>query len=170
MAGDDASPPTVHAGIAVIVRDNEHFGDVATDAFRDASGPDPERGGRVQGGDVEVLITQRPEGTPKAGSWEFPGGKIEPGETGRACVERETLEEVGVSVNPFEQLTTVEHTYDHARVVLDVWLCRLSDAAAEPRPIEVSDLRWVRASELPVSGFLEGNGPIIAALLAWVGR
>ena len=116
-----------------------------------------ERGGRV-------LVTQRRAGTPKAGAWEFPGGKAGPGETLEACVRREVAEELGVGVTPTESLGVFAHRYSHARVELHPWLCEI-EGVQVPRPIEVADCRWVSPGELPVPGFLEGNREVVAALL-----
>ena len=133
-----------------------------------------------------ALVTRRPAGVAKAGAWEFPGGKIEPGEAPAASVTREVREEVRLDVCPVAALPVVTHTYPHATVELHPWVCaeraacsgvgRPWDVAGEldtealpaPIAIEVAAARWVGLDELPVPGFLEANGPVIAAARAWV--
>ncbi len=115
-------------------------------------------------GGCEILITQRPPGVAKGGAWEFPGGKIEPGESPEEAVVRELLEEVAVSVRPVAGLLVVRHSYAHAEVELHPWVCLAAAGGGEARPVEVAGLRWVGVSELPVPGFLEGNGEIVRSL------
>jgi mutator protein MutT len=112
---------------------------------------------------AEVLITKRKPDAPCPGAWEFPGGKAYTGEHPRHTAAREAREEVGLTVTPVRQLPVLTHTYPHARVELHPWLC-LAPSHAEPIPLDVADVRWVAAVELPVPGFLEGNTQIIAAL------
>lgn len=72
--------------------------------------------------DQEFFIQQRRPGTPCAGKWEFPGGKIEEGEDSRAALYRELYEELGIEVTNAVKLTTVLHDYEHAKVELDVFM------------------------------------------------
>lgn len=147
--------PLVVVGLAVLI---ERLGTEPFDApkrYFETTRPRPCR---------RVLITQRRDGTPKAGAWEFPGGKVGPGETPEACVRREVAEELGIAVTPTESLGVFAHRYSHARVELHPWLCEM-DHAQVPRPVDVADCRWISPHELPVPGFLEGNHEVVAALL-----
>src|SRR5436853_675135 len=91
------------------------------------------------------LIGQRPRGVPLAGLWEFPGGKIEPGETPEAAAVRECLEETGLAVEPLFQYPTQRHHYDHDWVELHFIACRpLTFPPLAPR----ESFRWVARAEL----------------------
>lgn len=109
------------------------------------------------------LIGQRPEGAPLAGLWEFPGGKIEPGETAEAAAVREAREETGLAVEPLFRYPEHLHEYDHGRVQLIFIACRLAaDAAWAPRP----PFRWVERADLAAHAFPEGNRALIRLLTA----
>ena len=120
----------------------------------------------VRAGDPapRVLITRRRADTVYAGYWEFPGGKVEPGETPKDCAEREVREEVGLTVRATHQLAIVEHTYEHGTVRLNAWVCREPDPGAEARPLEVDDLRWCTLEEIPWDEFLPANSAIVREL------
>ncbi|NJK28463.1 MAG: 8-oxo-dGTP diphosphatase MutT [Coleofasciculaceae cyanobacterium SM2_3_26] len=110
----------------------------------------------------EILIDRRlPQGT-FGGFWEFPGGKVELGESIPDCIYREIREELGVEVEVGEHLVTVEHTYDRLRVTLVVHHCYLLDG--EPRPIECQEIRWVTLSEIDTFSFPAANVQIVEAL------
>ncbi len=96
--------------------------------------------------DGQVLLAQRPAEGLLGGMWEFPGGKLEPGETLPQCLRREIVEELGAEVEVGEPFGVYEHAYTHFSVTLHAFLCRLS--AGEPRPIQPSDLRWAAPQEL----------------------
>ena|SRR5688500_15869632 len=113
---------------------------------------------------ADVLICRRLEGTPFAGYWEFPGGKLEPGETLEQCVVRELAEEVGAIVAPEFTLPIIEHTYPHARVRLHPFVCRLVDG--EPRPIGCSECRWIPAQRLADFRFPPANNALLADIIA----
>ena len=108
------------------------------------------------------LIGQRPAGVPLAGLWEFPGGKIQPGETPEAAAVRECLEETGLAVEPlFRYPDHIEH-YDHGQVTLHFIACRLVDpaqAVAEP------PFHWVSRLELADFAFPSGNAGLLKILL-----
>ena len=78
----------------------------------------------------EVLITRRPDHLHQGGLWEFPGGKVEPGEQVRTALERELKEELGVEVLDARPLIRIHHVYDDRQVLLDVW--RIKDYAGQP--------------------------------------
>ncbi len=94
-----------------------------------------------------VLITQRPPDGLLGGMWEFPGGKLQPGEDLPACLQREITEELGVSIQVGEPLGVYRHAYTHFRVTLHAFCCRLK-GGQQPQPVQVQDLRWVQRSEL----------------------
>lgn len=110
----------------------------------------------------QILIDRRrPEGV-MGGLWEFPGGKIEPGETVEECIQREIQEELGILIEVGERLITIDHTYTHLGVTLTVHHCRLLDGI--PQPLECAEVRWVSLDELDQFTFPEANSQIIAAL------
>lgn len=110
----------------------------------------------------QILIDRRrPEGL-LGGLWEFPGGKIELGETVEECIKREILEELGIEIEVGDRLITIEHAYSHFRVTLTVHHCR--HIAGNPQPLECDEVRWVTLDELDQFPFPKANTQIIAAL------
>lgn len=95
----------------------------------------------------QVLIAQRPPEGLLGGLWEFPGGKLKPGEDLVSCLQREIREELGVEIEVGEVLGVFRHAYTHFRVTLHAFSCILRNGA-EPQPVEVSDLRWVPVGQL----------------------
>jgi mutator protein MutT len=93
-----------------------------------------------------VLIAQRPLQGMLGGLWEFPGGKVEPGESLEECLRRELREELGIEVEVGEPLLTLRHTYTHMRITLHVFRCRI--LSGTPQPIGCADVRWVPIAEL----------------------
>jgi A/G-specific adenine glycosylase len=113
--------------------------------------------------DRQILIDRRkPEGL-LGGLWEFPGGKIEPGETVEACIIREIQEELGIEIAVGDRLLTLDHAYTHFRVTLNVHHCRY--LKGEPQPLECDEIRWVQPDELSQFAFPKANVKIIEALL-----
>ena len=96
--------------------------------------------------DSQVLIAQRPTEGLLGGLWEFPGGKIEPGEDLRSGLQREIQEELGSSVTVEDALGAYEHAYTHFRVTLHAFRCRLTEG--EPRALAAPEVRWVALDEL----------------------
>lgn len=96
--------------------------------------------------DGTVLMAQRPEGKIAAGWWEFPGGKIEAGESPRDALARELQEELGVVLRTAEPLIRFGHDYSNRRVVLDTW--RVTAFDGEPRSLEGQAFRWFAIDEL----------------------
>lgn len=98
--------------------------------------------------DGRVLIAQRPPGKAMAGLWEFPGGKIEPGETPETALIRELKEELGITVKPacLAPFTFASHTYEKFHLLMPLYLCRRWEGMLEPN--EHSALKWVRPREL----------------------
>lgn len=112
----------------------------------------------------QVLIDRRPQSGLLGGLWEFPGGKIEPGETVETCIRRELQEELAIEVEVGDRLITIEHTYTHFKVTLNVFHC--SHLKGEPQPLECDEIRWVEVSELEQFPFPKANIQIINALKA----
>jgi A/G-specific adenine glycosylase len=96
----------------------------------------------------QVLITQRPSAGLLGGLWEFPGGKIQPGEDLAACLRREIREELGVEIEVGGWLGIFRHGYTHFRVTLHAYSCLLTNGQ-QPQPLKADALRWVSPHELP---------------------
>jgi len=109
-----------------------------------------------------VLIAQRPAGTHLAGGWEFPGGKLEPGEERLAGLARELREELGITVATPRPLIRVRHIYPSREVLLDMWV--VTRYSGEPRGLDGQALRWCTQDELAVTELLPADKPIVAAL------
>ena len=110
--------------------------------------------------DGRFLITRRPESTHQGGLWEFPGGKLQPGESLRDCLRRELREELGVSVQVGEVLKIVEHSYPDRRVRLHFYRCSIPDPFIPDR----LTFRWVSPSDLSQLEFPEANSSLIQDL------
>ena len=108
------------------------------------------------------LLARRPEGKPYAGWWEFPGGKVEKGESARAALDRELQEELGIRV--IEAVPWLKRTfvYPHAHVMLRFF--RVSAWEGTPQPHEGQALVWTQALAPEVEPILPANGPILKAL------
>lgn len=121
--------------------------------------------GVLADGHGQVLVAQRPAGKVAAGKWEFPGGKIEPGESPRAALWREMNEElaVDVDVESCERLVQLVNEFDDRRVRLDVWLVRRWQGTAHGAERQL--LRWLPPEDVPGLDFLPG-GEIILPRLA----
>ena len=110
----------------------------------------------------EFLLAQRPAGKPYAGFWEFPGGKIEPGEDARAALVRELREELGIEVREATPWITRMYAYTHATVRLHFF--RVTAWGGEPQPLEDQAIRWQVVGAPDVSPMLPANAPVLAAL------
>ncbi len=106
-----------------------------------------------------LLITLRPEGTHLEGHWEFPGGKLDPGETLEECVAREVEEETGLRIRVEEKAAEVVHHYPEKSVHLHFYRCR--PAGGQARPIGCADLAWVLPAELTGYRFPPADARII---------
>lgn len=112
-----------------------------------------------------VLIAQRPAGTHMAGGWEFPGGKLEPGEERLAGLKRELQEELGVDVEDAAPLISYEYAYAERRVLLDLWV--VNRFRGVPYSREGQPLQWAYVEDLERVGLLEADWPMIGALRAF---
>jgi len=110
----------------------------------------------------QILITRRFDNVHLPGFWEFPGGKVEPGEALDAALAREIREELGVTIRIEDEYFTVEHTYPLRIVRIHFFNCSLLDG--EPKPLEVADMRWVEASELGLFQFPPADEELIKRL------
>jgi 8-oxo-dGTP diphosphatase len=111
----------------------------------------------------QFLVGQRPAGVPLAGLWEFPGGKIERGETPEAAAVRECLEETGVEAAPLFRYPEHVQAYDHDRVRLHFIACRPQNEKSANPPRE--PFRWVGRVDLAALTFPAGNAALIELLL-----
>jgi 8-oxo-dGTP diphosphatase len=114
--------------------------------------------------DGRVLVARRPEGKPMAGLWEFPGGKLLPGETPEACLVRELAEELGVAVETpcLAPLTFASHAYEGFHLLMPLYVCRVWEG--DPRAREGQELRWVRARALRELAMPEADRPLVPFL------
>ncbi len=98
--------------------------------------------------DGRVLIAERPPGKMMAGLWEFPGGKIEAGETPEAALVRELREELGITVKPdcLAPFTFASHSYENFHLLMPLYLCRRWEGTPQPR--EHSAIKWVKPRDL----------------------
>jgi mutator protein MutT len=109
-----------------------------------------------------VLIAQRPEGKHLAGGWEFPGGKLEPGEARAAGLARELGEELGIAIRNPRPLIRVRHTYPQGEVLIDMWVVK--SYSGSPRGLDGQALKWLSQEELEEAELLPADGPIVRAL------
>jgi mutator protein MutT len=109
-----------------------------------------------------VLTAERPANKHLAGAWEFPGGKIEPGETPREGLARELEEEIGITIEHPRPLMRLRHAYPTGEVLLDVWVVRRY--RGEPRGLDGQRLRWCDREGLTNAQLLPADRPILTAL------
>jgi 8-oxo-dGTP diphosphatase len=109
-----------------------------------------------------VLIAQRPAGRHMAGWWEFPGGKVAPGESDAQALERELREELGIQALAHRPISTMSHEYPDRIVDLVLW--HASIAGGEPRGLDGQQLKWVACQSLGNERLLPADLPLIPAL------
>jgi 8-oxo-dGTP diphosphatase len=110
----------------------------------------------------QILIDRRKIGGTMGGLWEFPGGKIETGETVEQCIVREIREELAIEITVGEHLISIKHTYPTFQLTLIVHHCQ--HISGIPQPIESEEIRWVKVNDLDNYQFPAANTAIIAAL------
>lgn len=115
--------------------------------------------------DGRVLLTCRPEGKSMAGLWEFPGGKVEPGETPEVGLIRELKEELDIDVTEacLAPLSFASHAYSDFHLLMPLYICRRWQGLVSPRENQQS--RWVRAQNLRDYPMLPADQPLVAALI-----
>ncbi|AGB44129.1 ADP-ribose pyrophosphatase [Mesorhizobium australicum WSM2073] len=115
--------------------------------------------------DGRVLLAQRPQGKQLAGLWEFPGGKVEPGETPEQCLIRELQEEIGIEteIPCLAPLTFASHSYDDFHLLMPLFVCRRFRGIAQPR--EGQALKWVRPKQMRDYPMPPADAPLIPFLI-----
>jgi len=118
--------------------------------------------------DGRVLLARRPEGKSMAGLWEFPGGKVETGETPEAALIRELHEELGIGTwqSCLAPLTFASHSYDDFHLLMPLFACRKWEGT--PQPKEGQTLAWVRPTELRSYPMPAADIPLISILRDWL--
>lgn len=111
----------------------------------------------------KYLITRRLPEDSFGGLWEFPGGKLDPGEDLETCLRREIREELGIQVKVVSRVQLVEHRYPNRLLMFHCFSCSIVEG--EPQPIECSDFRWVTPGELTGFEFPPASEPIIQNLM-----
>ncbi|MEH6496383.1 MAG: 8-oxo-dGTP diphosphatase MutT [Pseudomonas marincola] len=114
--------------------------------------------------DNRVMIAQRPEGKSMAGLWEFPGGKVEEGETPELALIRELKEELAIDVTEacLAPFTFASHSYEKFHLLMPLYVCRRWSGI--PRPTEGQTLKWVRANTLKDYDMPPADIPLVAML------
>ena len=114
--------------------------------------------------DGRVLLARRPEGKPMAGLWEFPGGKVEAGETPEAALIRELDEELSIDVSEscLAPFTFASHAYDDFHLLMPLYVCRVWDGIVRPR--EGQQTKWVRPNQLRDYPMPPADRPLVAML------
>jgi 8-oxo-dGTP diphosphatase len=115
--------------------------------------------------DGRVLICQRRRGSRHSLKWEFPGGKVEPGEALAAALRRELAEELGITAQVGAEIMRYSYQYP-GRAPVPLVFIRVSGFEGEPRNLSCEQMRWVTAADLPQYDFLEGDREIVRVLAA----
>jgi len=119
--------------------------------------------------DGRVLLAQRPPGKALAGLWEFPGGKLEPGERPEDALIRELHEELGIAVKApcLAPLTFASHAYDDFHLLMPLWICRKWEGFVQSR--EGQNLKWVRPKDMRNYPMPPADEPLIPHLIDLIG-
>ena len=114
--------------------------------------------------DGRILLAQRPEGKSMAGLWEFPGGKVEEGETPEAALIRELKEELGIDTwqSYLAPLTFASHAYDSFHLLMPVFVCRKWQGT--PQPKEGQTLKWVSVADMRDYPMPPADIPLVAMM------
>jgi 8-oxo-dGTP diphosphatase len=120
--------------------------------------------------DNRVLLAERPPGKALAGLWEFPGGKLQAGESPEACLIRELREELGIAVESpcLAPLTFASHAYETFHLLMPLFICRKWQGVA--RPLEGQRLAWVRPGKLRDYKMPPADAPLIPPLIDLLGN
>ncbi|HEV2442434.1 MAG TPA: 8-oxo-dGTP diphosphatase MutT [Steroidobacteraceae bacterium] len=110
-----------------------------------------------------VLIAERPPGKHMAGRWEFPGGKVAPGESEEVALARELEEELGIEVIGARPMMRLTHRYPDRVVELSMWV--VESYRGEPQALDGQRLKWVQRTQLAGEDILEADRPFVAALV-----
>ncbi len=120
--------------------------------------------GVLVGADRTLLIQQRRDGTDCAGLWEFPGGKLETGESPRMALQRELKEELGIEISKLSFLSTLNHDYEHAHVSLHSYL--VHQWSGEVQGLEGQNVAWALPEEIRNYDLLEAAYPLLEQAVA----
>lgn len=112
----------------------------------------------------KFLITKRLENSPMGHCWEFPGGKIEPGETIEECIIRECQEEIAVTITPLKRLRDEWYDYPHGRIHLHFVLCEITEG--KPKPVQCREIKWIKDKEFVNYEFPPADVRVIKDLLS----
>ena len=118
--------------------------------------------------DGRILIAKRPDGRSMAGLWEFPGGKVEPGETPEQALVRELSEELGITTwnSCLAPLTFASYAYDQFHLLMPLFVCRKWEGVVLPK--ENQELKWVYSKELKNYPMPPADIPLIPILREWI--
>jgi mutator protein MutT len=109
--------------------------------------------------DGKILIAQRLGNAHLGGMWEFPGGKRQPGESFEACLRREVMEELGLTIAVHEQVSSAEHHDSQRHIRLRFYRCTV--LAGEPRPLGCEACRWITPAEISAYSFPPADLPLV---------
>lgn len=112
-----------------------------------------------------ILLAQRPENKHQALKWEFPGGKVEPGETAEVALIREIREELTCEICVIRPLSRFTHAYDRATIEMIPFVCHLAPGSPEPKPSEHLAIAWTLPRDLAKYDLAAADLPVVAELL-----
>ena len=119
--------------------------------------------GIIENEQGEILLAKRHQHLHQGGRWEFPGGKVEQGETTLIALTRELQEEVAINLVTAKPVMVIEHDYGDKLVSLDIW--HVTQFDGEAKGLEQQEIKWVSKQQLPRYQFPEANQPIVDWLL-----